>query len=174
MTWKQRMKRRERMKREFTKGTLEKSFPESTFLEKPAAPKMDKTYAKLCRGSVDCAAKSQKNGSKAEILDETLVDYCCQKALEGHAGDFGDKLRAALLAKYPACVGKWKKLAPSFARDAAAEEMCFAVCGYMLSMGSRESAVINATQLSTLGRPSSILRMSRDDFVSADAQTVHE
>ena len=189
MTWKRRddavkrVKRREKMKQEFIKGTLEKSFPESTFLEKAAAPTMDKTYAKLCRGFVDFAAKFQKDVSKAEILDETLVDYCCQKALEGHAGDFGDKLRAALLAKHPAYVreGKistprfdrarkgWKKLAPSFARDAAAEEMCFAVCGYMLSMGWRDSALINATQFSTYGRPSSILRLSTDDFISADA-----
>ena len=87
---------------------------------------------------MDFAAKFQKDVSKAEILDETLAGCCCQKALEGHAGDFGDKLRTALLAKHLAYLRKGKistpqpdrarkglkKLAPSFAKNATAEEMC--------------------------------------------------
>jgi hypothetical protein len=62
---------------------------------------------------VDFAAKFHKDVSKAEILDETLAGCCCQKALEGHAGDFGDKLKTALLAKHLAYLRKARSILPN-------------------------------------------------------------
>ena len=78
---------------------------------------------------MDFAAKFHKDVSEAEILDETLAGCCCQKALEGHAGDFGDKLKTALLAKHLAYLRKGKINTPQPDRarkglNATAEEMC--------------------------------------------------